>query len=277
VVLDRLDLLGQLMFNRLRQEDGFTLPELLITLVIGMIVALGGFTLVEVTMHRSGEVSARIEAVQSGRNAMDTLTRELRSQVCLPQSTNPADPRVSVIEATNSSITMFTELRDTSANAAATPTPAPGTILGPDKRQVTFMADGRIVETVWRPTALVNGVYTWAAQPTSTRELLVSVEQAKTDDGAAYVPFFQYFKYDFKTAAQQGIFAQPTEPVIGASTNGVLSSDQIKSVAKIKITYKSNPARKRPDGSAATVFTNQVFTRNVQPNADTDELSEPCK
>jgi prepilin-type N-terminal cleavage/methylation domain-containing protein len=265
------------MIDRLKGEDGFTLPELLITLVIGLIVALGGLTLVEVTMRRSGEVSARIEAVQSGRGAMDTNTRELRSQVCLPQTTNPADPRVSVIEATKSSITMFTEMRDTSVNAVSTPTPAPGTIVGPDKRQVTFMPDGRIVEKVWRPTALANGIYTWAATPLSTRELLVSVEPAPTDDGQASIPFLQYFRYDFKTATQQGIAAQPTDPLIGSGTDGVLSADQIKSVAKIKITYRSNPAIKRKDGSAATVFTNQVFTRNVQPNADTDELSEPCK
>jgi prepilin-type N-terminal cleavage/methylation domain-containing protein len=265
------------MIDRLRREDGFTLPELLVTMSIGMIVALAGFALVDVTMRRSGEVSARIEAVQGGRGAMDTMTRELRSQVCLPQSTNPADPRVSILEATKSSITMFVEMRDTSVNAAATATPVPGTIAGPERRQLTFMPDGRIVEKAWGPTALASGVYTWTTEPTSTRELLVSVEPAKTDDGKAYIPYFQYFRYDFKTAAQQGIAAQPTDQLFGTGADGVLSKDDIKSVAKIKITYKSNPAIKRKDGAASTVFTNQVFTRNVQPNADTDELSEPCK
>jgi prepilin-type N-terminal cleavage/methylation domain-containing protein len=265
------------MINRLRREDGFTLPELLVTMSIGMVLALSAFALVDVTMNRTGEISARIEAVQGGRSAMDTITRELRSQACLPQSTNPADPRVSVTAASNSSMTFFAELRDTSNSAVATPTPAAGTISGPDKRELTFMPDGRIVEKVWRPTNLVNGVYSWTSTPVSTRELLVSVEQAKTADLKAYIPYFQYFKYDFQSATQAGVPAQPTAPVVGTGTDGALSAIQMKSVAMIQITYRSNPAYKRRNGAASTVLTNQVFTRNVDPNADTDELSEPCK
>ena len=34
-------------------------------------------------MGRSGEVAARVDAVQRGRSAMDEMTRQLRSQVCL--------------------------------------------------------------------------------------------------------------------------------------------------------------------------------------------------
>ena len=74
------------------------------------------------------------------------------------------------------------------------------------------------------------------------RELLVNVQQAKTDDGSGLVPVFQYFKYDFATA---GAAAQPTEPLIGTGTDGALSADEIESIAKITITYKANPARKR--------------------------------
>src|SRR4051812_32253192 len=172
------------MFKRLRQQEGFTLPEMLVTMSIGLIVALAGLTLVDVTMRRSGEISARIEAVQSGRGAMDTMTRELRSQVCLPRSTNPSDPRVSVESASASSITLFAELRDTSLkDGVATPTPEPGTIAGPDKRSLTFGPDGKIVEKIWRPISLANGVYSYAENPSSTRELLVSVEQATAADG----------------------------------------------------------------------------------------------
>ena len=267
------------MLDRLRQEDGFTLPELLTTLVISLIVTLGGLTLVEVTMRRSGEIAARVEAIQSGRTAMETVTRELRSQVCLPTAVNGA--RVSVTEATPSSIVMFTELRDTSLGAVATPTPAPGTISGPDKRQVLF-ANNQLTETIWKAKGLSNGVYSFV-DVGATRELLVNVQQAKlkTATGEDPIPVFRFFKYDFASALAQGIDAQPTFELIGTGTTaagltGALSAEQIKSIAKITITYKANPAKKRADGRGSTVFTNSVFTRTVDPNADTDELSEPC-
>lgn len=252
-----------------------TLPELLVTLIIGMVLTLGALTLVDVTMRRSGEISARVEAVQSGRSAMDTITRELRSQVCLPPVVNA--PRVSVAAATPTSITMYTELRDTSINPSATATPAPGTISGPDKRQVTLTADAKLQETIWKPKAVNSGVYSFVDTGT-VRDLLVNVQQAttKTASGDELVPIFKYFKYDFATAAAAGTAAQPTEQLIGTGTGGALSDTQIKSIAKITITYKANPALKRADGRGSTVFTNSVFTRTVDPNADTDELSEPC-
>ena len=60
-----------------------TLPEVLVTLTIATIITLATFSLVEVTMGRSGEVAARVDAVQRGRSAMDDMSRQLRSQVCL--------------------------------------------------------------------------------------------------------------------------------------------------------------------------------------------------
>jgi prepilin-type N-terminal cleavage/methylation domain-containing protein len=263
------------MIARLRHEDGFTLPELLITLVIGLAVTLAGFTLVDVTMRRSGEVSARIEAVQSGRTAMDTVTRELRSTVCLSQSTNPDEPRLAIVAATPTSITMYTDLRDTSLRAGA-PAPAQGTISGPDKRTLTFTDDGKLLETTFKPTALANGVYTFQAAGI-TRELLTSVEHAKYTADNTDVPFVQYFKYDFDDAARRGVIAEPNVPLIAAGTPAQLDAEQLMAIAKLKITNKANPAIKRRDGSAATVFTNEVFTRNVDANADIDKLSEPCK
>ncbi len=77
---------GGLLMRRLRSEDGFTLPELLITMAIAMIVSLATFTLIEIVMKRSGEVGARVETTATARTAMDQITRQLRSQVCAKRS-----------------------------------------------------------------------------------------------------------------------------------------------------------------------------------------------
>ena len=126
---------GGMMFNRLRQEDGFTLPELLITLVIGLTVALGALSLVDVTMRRSGEISARVEAVQSGRTAMDIMTRELRSQVCLPPAVNA--PRVSVARGVADRDHDVHRAARHRLSAVATPTPAAG-LRSPDPTSASW-------------------------------------------------------------------------------------------------------------------------------------------
>jgi hypothetical protein len=48
-----------------------------------MIVSLATFALIETTMKKSGDAAARVEAAQRGRVAMDIITRQLRSQVCI--------------------------------------------------------------------------------------------------------------------------------------------------------------------------------------------------
>ena len=120
------------MRQRLRQEDGFTLPELLITMTIGLILVLATLTLVEVTMRRTGETSDRIEALQGGRLTMDTVTRELRSRVCLARTTGTDVTQISIESASPDSITFYADMRDTSDNRnGVVATPVPGYISGP--------------------------------------------------------------------------------------------------------------------------------------------------
>jgi prepilin-type N-terminal cleavage/methylation domain-containing protein len=74
------------MRRRLNSERGMTLPEVMVTMVISMILSLATFALVDVTMRQTGEISDRVDGVQRGRVAMDLMTRQLRSQVCLGAS-----------------------------------------------------------------------------------------------------------------------------------------------------------------------------------------------
>jgi prepilin-type N-terminal cleavage/methylation domain-containing protein len=270
---------GDLMLARLRQEEGFTLPEMLITIVIGMIITLAGFTLVEVVMQRSGEISARIEAVQNGRSAMDTITRQLRSQVCLLRPGGTVDdPRRSLVEAKPDSLTFYVDMRNTAKpDPNATPTPTPSGFQGPEKHTLVYdAAKRRILETAYKPTGVTNGVYSFQSTGT-TRTVLYNADQvpAKDVDGnvvtdaggsVVYVPVFQYYRYDFNLETPQPTYA----------LTGTLTDTQLKQVARISINYKAQPARRRPNDRASTVFTNDVFVRTVDPNGDASKLSNPC-
>ena len=95
--------------SRLRAQEGFTLPEMLTAMSISIIVLLGAFGLLDVALKRTGETRARVETAQVGREALETITQQLRSQVC------PTNAIPSIAAATASSITFYTDLSDGTA------------------------------------------------------------------------------------------------------------------------------------------------------------------
>jgi prepilin-type N-terminal cleavage/methylation domain-containing protein len=64
--------------RRLRRNDGFTLPELLVAAMIALIVAGAGMTLLITMVRSQPAVSEKAGQVQQGRTMLETLSRELR-------------------------------------------------------------------------------------------------------------------------------------------------------------------------------------------------------
>jgi hypothetical protein len=250
---------------RLAREDGMTLPELLVTMTIAMVITLATFSLVEVTMGRSGEVAARVDAVQRGRSAMDDISRQLRSQVCLQNAgiTAMVKPR-SIESATADSVVFYADTRDTSVDA---PAPPAGSPTGPERRRIALV-NGTIVEDRWTLTP-VDIKYSHTVPPTSSRPLLQSVGLDQPAGAAAPTPLFRYFAYDLTQAVPQ-----PRVELVPSATG--LTADQLQSVARIEITYRAHPIQRRADGRVSTVFKNTVAARTVDPNSDPTELANPC-
>jgi hypothetical protein len=250
---------------KLAREDGMTLPELLVTMTIAMVITLATFSLVEVTMGRSGEVAARVDAVQRGRSAMDDISRQLRSQVCLQNAgiATMTKPR-SIESATASEVVFYTDTRDTSVNA---PAPPAGSPTGPERRRIALV-NGSIVEERWTLTP-VDIKYSHAVPPTSTRALLASADLDWPKTAPAPTPLFRYFAYD----VSQTVPEPKVELVPSASG---LTADQLQSVARIEVSYRAHPTQRRADGRASTVFKNTVAARTVDPNSDPTELANPC-
>jgi prepilin-type N-terminal cleavage/methylation domain-containing protein len=246
--------------NRLRQEDGMSLPELLVALVIASIVSLAAFGLVDTVMKRYGETAARVDTSQRSRLAMDQITRELRSQVCVTRS----DPTVmtaarSIYAATPSSITFFADTADESWTATTTSMPVP-------TLRTLNLAGSTLSETIvqGRNDTVNLGAVTFgyagvANKPnTFTRQLLsnISLLSEKVGTATQTVPLFRYYAYDPATS-------KPTRLL--DATNG-LSLTDLQSVARIQISFRVDS----PNGTikrGATAMQNDVFVRTVDPNA----------
>ncbi len=70
-------------------EAGFTIIELLAAMVVGLMVLMAAFMLLDHATSASNRLSDRQDAVQRGRQALELMTRQLRSQVCLGDTTEP--------------------------------------------------------------------------------------------------------------------------------------------------------------------------------------------
>src|SRR5262245_26341607 len=91
--------------RRASDESGFTLIELLAGMMVGLIVLMAAFMLVDHATEASQAIANRQDAVQRGRIAMERVTRQLRSQVCLGEETEP------ITAGNANSVTFFADLK----------------------------------------------------------------------------------------------------------------------------------------------------------------------
>jgi hypothetical protein len=183
-------------------------------------------------------VTKRVDATQRGRVALDRVTRDLRSQVCVP-----GDPALdSLIAGSNNSVDFYADLGD---GSAARP---------PQRRTITFdPAQRTIVERVYTPTGSA-GNYVFPSTPTTTATLLKDVIQ----DGST--PVFTYYPID----------STPDDDVAPAAlstSSGGVSATALDTVARIRVTFKTLPSGRTTAQPGDAVLQDDVYRHAVDPNS----------
>jgi len=153
----------------LRSEEGFTLPELLVGIIIGMIVVIASLNVLDSTVSLGTKVSKRVDATQRGRTGLDRITRDLQSMVCVPG--DPAQD--AFIAGSDNSVDVYADLGDGSASRP------------PQRRTITYDPTQRkITERVYTPTGSA-GLYVFPTAPTATTTLLNDPIDPTPDDDVA--------------------------------------------------------------------------------------------
>jgi prepilin-type N-terminal cleavage/methylation domain-containing protein len=225
-----------------RDERGMTLVELLVGSVLGVIVLTAAFQILIVGMKGTQRIQAGVETVQRGRLAMENVTRELRSQICLPTATGPL-PAIDAADATT--VTFYADLGDEN--------------LTPDKRTISF-AGNQITEKTYTNTGTVTAPAFggFPNTPTRTRVLATNIAQ---DSGTAYLRYYKFSTTD------------PIEPSIQLTSLPLSATDRA-SVVQIGITFVSQPTGANADPASAAVMDNKVFVRTS--SAADPERSPAC-
>ena len=160
----------------LESEHGFSLIELLVTMLCGIVVMLAVFTIQDVTLHQTSRAFSKIDATQHARAAMENLENELHS-ACLVDNITP------IQSGSTSTTLLFASQYGT------------GPTLVPVEHKLAFDSTAAtLTDSVYAETGMTTGangvpVYTFATTPTSSQTVLINVHQTSSTD------VFQYFSY----------------------------------------------------------------------------------
>ena len=209
-----------------RRDAGFTLVELMIGMGIGLLVILGGMTILDSTLRISRTTQGRVDSAQRGRIAMETITRELRSQVCL-SATAPA-----LTTATATNVVFYVNLGVVDSN--------------PERHEIA-LTGGDIILKRFVGTGTPPSM-TFPATATSTRTL---VENVTTFSGT---PFLRYYAW------QNGNPVLPTTLLAAP-----LSAANLGKPVKIAVSFRTYPGRDFNTTRGSSDLQNAVFVRAADP------------
>jgi type II secretory pathway pseudopilin PulG len=212
-----------------RDESGFTLPELLVAIPIGIVILLATFLTLDSSIVLTGKVTQRVDRTQRSRVAMEDITRKLRSQVC------PAVGQPALISADGYSVKFYSFL---------------GTRpFVPDIREIAWDTNtNSIVERIWAGSGTAPST-TWAPTPT-TRTVLGDVQPTfVSGNSGPRGPVFKYYLGNSQTPL--------TAP---------LSAANLAATSRIGLSFMTYAQSGNLTGPAATMQ-NDVFVRTADPNA----------
>lgn len=164
-----------------RNESGYTLIELLVAMVIGIIIVMAGFALLQFTTEDVTHVTDRVHVDQVGRTTLEKIILELHSS-CVAESVQP------ILAGSNESIIKF--ISEGGSGSSFTTVHEHEIVYTP----ASGSTEGTLVEKTYISTGGSAPSYTWATTPSATVTLLKGIKQTKYGAEAA-TPIFQYYRY----------------------------------------------------------------------------------
>lgn len=213
-----------------------TLIELMIGLSIGLVVTFASFAVLERATTASHEIADRQEAVQRGRQAMELMTRQLRSQVCLGESAEP------ISYGDGTALTFYADLSDGSQNVT--------------RRTLAFVpASGSTPAQIREDVYVGSGTYpdlSFGSAPTTSKALLSGAKLIRA--AGIDQPLFRY--YAFQPGSPTGDLEELAAP---------LSAADASRTVMVRIGFVSMPERLRPRDIDSVTLESDVFVRLADP------------
>jgi type II secretory pathway pseudopilin PulG len=283
---------------RLADERGFTLMELLVSMLMAVVITGALFAIMEVSVGQTTLITDRVQANQLGRTAMTRIVDELHSS-CLAPSFSP------IQENSSESELIFKNAYSNEAvilNNKEAEAKTGGTGTGVFEHQI-----------VWSPTAKTLTDYTYKstsgegaeakfpgitsnhehATPTSGVLLASNVTQteAKNSKGETVkLPIFEYYKYSKESssssstplgslAAIQNEESKQYVPLKAETEAGSPAEKENSSnnVSSVLISFRQAPRDGKTEHDRYVDLSNQTTLALSAPNSETPIQDTPCE
>lgn len=276
------------LFEKLREEDGFTLSELLSAQIIGGFVLAAAASMLMIAFNSATRITDRVNSAAQGRVAMEEIQQRLRSQTCMfpneyaiTPATQSTSASISFLHASGEKIVFFSDLGASGGGTAAAsgvgfspqlrylyvnPGPTSGNQAG---RLAQFVDGTRLPSTSSLPfifnlggntpttMATLAGVNSVGAAPTTRRAFADGVTSDVS--GGTTVPIFRF--YDINGVQ---IAASASSPVPLAS---------LSTIADVRVRFRVLGVSGKDQAEGATsggaddrtaVFDNEIFLKTPQ-------------
>jgi Tfp pilus assembly protein PilW len=245
----------QALARRLRDERGYTLIELMIASVAGIIVTAALGAIVISTVKFSSNFTDRVDANQEGAVAMEKITQALNSSCVASQV-----PPVVSTGATGSYVTNDTQMYFYSSLTD-------GPVITPNLDEVA-LTNGQLVINTYAanpggsaPSPTNTNPWTFVSTAFPSFTLLPDATQTVNSSGT--VPVFQYFGYSGGTLSSTA-YATPLSAADAATT------------AEVVISFRSLPSDNNTTTNRGADLTNSVVLRLTPASANTGATNIPC-
>lgn len=226
---------------RVTDEGGFTLVELLVAMIVGIIVMFAALVVMDGTWRVEARTADTIDATDRGRMAMDKITQQLDARVCVSATTDtpPLPAAGAIVTATDNQIEFY---------ASVTSDTNPRLVV--ERRRMTYRpATKDILLEKWTATAAppIRPAANTTA-PTSSTVLATNVGPI-TSGAAPLPPIFSYYAFTGTPPAVRLPTLQMTPPITQAN---------LDTVALVKVSFVSLGKRT----STNTELKNDSLTRS---------------
>lgn len=222
-----------------REDDGFSLMELMAAMAIGGIVLTGVLTVFTTGMQSTSRILDRVDSSQRARSAMDRMTTLLNSQVCLispDEDLGQAATPPIVAGSSNNSITFYADLD--------------GDATTPAKYTLTYdPAAKTLTQYTYQGTGVMGSNLAFPTSPTSTRRLAENVQSQGGD------PIFSYYGFTSTGTVD--------DDAAGLSTP-ISTADSFK-VVRVNIKLQANSELTKSDDKRRTIITGQGTVATADP------------
>ncbi len=240
------------LLARLRSERGFTLVEVLVAMVVGLIVSGALFAILEISLKQNARISDRVVAQQLGNTAMTRIIDPLRSG-CIARKATP------VLSGSTPSKLMFT-----TAFSEGT-TPEPKEVF----REKIEYASHKLTAAVEQASSGTWPTYAgWGAAKETTLAENVYMPSGNTNGP------FRYFKYGKASSSSSTSSVSALEAL---PTTSALSEPEAKEVAGVEVRFEALAPDKDTRLSRAAQFEDQVTFAFSSPNSESTIKAGPCE